>query len=361
MIATYFLYNSILLLSSFFAYCGERVGNKRDEYLCRIMVFLILWIPASFRSDIGTDYSSYQSIYEHIDWYIDELEIGYVWLNQIFRSLSLGHEYMFSAVAALTYAPICFGMPKKGYSVLIIFYILTLYLVSYNLVRQSIAISFSLYAAVQLLKGRNVLYFVIIIGAVMFHVSALLLLLFFFLKYIRFNIWVGILVTILGSFLIIKFDFISIIFGSDIFLSTSYGRYATSSFNKETEMGSGLGVMVKCIIPFIILFFASKIETSDLQSEKNKNGFLVGLSMAYIFAQVLSVQIHIFNRLVDIVSFMIVLGIGIIYLIRWKYRKIILLFLSILFLTLFEKNISAGKSSEIGGLGISPYKSILNE
>lgn len=361
MITTYFLYNSILLFSSLFAFCGEKVNSKKEEYLCRIIVFMILWIPASLRYGIGTDYFSYKAIYEHLNWYTDDLEIGYIWLNMIFNSLTSEHEYLFSTVAAITYAPICFGMPKKGYSILIIFYVLTLYLSSYSMMRQSIAIAYSLYAAIQLLKGKEKLYFVSIIFGAMFHVSALLLLLCYFLKYIRFNFWVGILITVFGGIFIAKNDLISMIFESEIFLNSSYGVYASSTFNNETQLGSGLGIIARCLIPGIIIFLASKIETSNRENEKIKNGFIVGLSMAYIFSMILSAQIHIFNRLVDIVSFMLVLGAGIIYLIHFKYRKIVILFLYVLFLIIFENNIYVSQNSMGSGLGISPYKSIFSK
>lgn len=356
MITTFFIYNSILLFSFFFAHCGEKVRTKKEEFLCRIIVFITLWVPASFRYGIGTDYFSYQSIYEHINWYIDDLEIGYVLLNKLFQSLSLGHEYLFSVVAGITYMPICFGLPKKGYGILILFYVLTLYLSSYSMMRQSIAIAFSLYATTQLLKERNVVYFTMIILASLFHISALLLLPCFLFKYIKFNRFWGILLSILGIFLIIKFNFISILFESDIFLNSTYGGYATSSFNHETEMGSGLGVIARALIPCVLIFYAGKI-----QNERDRNGVIISISIAYLFAQVLSVQIHIFNRLVDIVSFIFVLGVGTINLFHWKYKKIILMFFSFLFLLLFEKNISEGQSSNNKGTGISPYTSIFHK
>ncbi|WP_287678275.1 EpsG family protein [Bacteroides sp.] len=358
MITTYFLYNSILLFSSFFAFCGEKVNSKKEEYLCRILVFMILWIPASLRYGIGTDYFSYKSIYDHLNWYTDELEIGYIWLNMLFNSFTSEHEYLFSTVAAITYAPICFGMPKKGYSILVIFYVLTLYLSSYSMMRQSIAIAYSLYAAIQLLKGKEKLYFISIIFGSMFHMSALLLLPCYFLKYIRFNLWLGILITVFGAIFIAKNNFISMIFESEIFLNSPYGVYASNSFSKETEMGSGLGLIARCVIPIIIIFLASKIEVYYRQNEKIKNGFIVGLSMAYIFSLIFASQIHIFNRLVDIVSFMLILGAGIIYIIHFKYRKIVILFLYVLFLILFEHSIYTFQYSMGSGLGISPYKSI---
>lgn len=353
MISTFFLYNSILLFSFFFAYCGEKVGNKRQEVLCRIMVFLVLWIPASLRYGIGTDYFSYQSIYEHIDWYTDDLEIGYVFLNKLIQSLSLGHEFLFSAVAGITYVPICFGLPKKGYRMLVLFYVLTLYLSSFNIIRQSMAVSFSLYAIIQLLKGRNAVCFIMIILASLFHISALLLLLCFFIKNINFNRFWGIFLSILGVLFIVKFNFISLVFESDIFLNSTYGGYADSSFNRESEIGSGLGIIAKALIPGVLILLAPRV-----QNEEVGNGVFVGISMAYLFAQTLSAQIHIFNRLVDIVSFIFVLGIGVINLIHWKYRKIVLMFFSFLFLLLFENAISSEQSSKYQGAGISPYTSI---
>lgn len=355
MIGTYLIYNFILLFASFFAYCAQQVDNKRQECFCRIMVFLVLWIPASLRYGIGTDYFSYCSIYEHIDWYADNLEVGYVWLNQLFHSLQLGYEWLFATVAGVTYAPLCFGLPKKAYAWWILFYVLTIYLGSYSLMRQSIAISLSLYASVQLLQGHSKRYLVSIMLASLFHTSALLLLFAFILKYMNFNRWNALLIAVGGIIFIYKFSFISILFESEAFLNSRYGDYAISSFNRETEMGSGLGVAAKCIVPCICIFLSNK-----MQNAKKGNGFLVGISIAYLLAMSLSVQIHVFSRLVDAVSFVGVLGIGIISMIRLRYRKILLLFLFCLSVLTFEYNIAIAQVSLGRGIGISPYVSLLN-
>lgn len=355
MIGTYLIYNSILLFASLFAYYAQQVDNKRQECFCRIMVFLVLWIPASLRYGIGTDYFSYYSIYRHIDWYSDELEAGYVWLNQLFHSLQLGHEWLFAAVAGITYAPLCFGLPKKGYAWWILFYVLTVYFESYSMMRQSIAISLSLYASVQLLQGHSKRYLVSIVLASLFHASALLLLFAFILKYMNFNRLNALLIAVVGVIFMFKFDFISKLFESEIFLNSMYGDYAFNSFNRETEMGSGLGVVVKCLVPCSCIFLSDKI-----QNAKRGNGFLVGMSIAYLLASSLAVQIHIFNRLVNAVSFISILGIGVISMIRLRYRKILLLFLLCLSALTFEYNIAVAQASKGGGVGISPYVSLFN-
>lgn len=355
MTGTYFIYNSILLFASFFAYSAQQVENKRQERFCRIMVFLVLWIPASLRFGIGTDYFSYLSIYEHIDWYADDLEVGYVWINQLFHLMHLGHEWLFATVACITYAPLCFGLPKKGYAWWMLFYVLTIYLGSYSLMRQSIAISLSLYGSVQLLQGHSKRYLVSIVLASIFHASALLLLFAFILKFMNFNRGNALLLAVGGIIIIFKFNFISMLFESEIFLNSMYGNYATSSFNRETAMGSGLGVVAKCIVPCICIFLSNKMENA-----KKGNGFLVGMSIAYLLAISLSIQIHIFNRLVDAVSFVGVLNIGIISTIRMKYRKILLLFFFSLSVLTFEYDIAISQVSKGEGVGISPYISFFD-
>lgn len=355
MTGTYLIYNSILLFASFFAYCVQQVDNKRQECFYRIMVFLVLWIPASLRYGIGTDYFSYLSIYEHIDWYADDLETGYAWLNQLFHSLQLGHECLFATVAGITYAPLCFGLPKKGYAWWMLFYVLTLYLGSYTLMRQSIAISISLYASVQLLQGHCKRYLVSIVLASLFHTSALLLFFAFILKYMNFNRWNALLIAVGGIIFIFRFNFISILFESELFFNSTYGDYAFSSFNRETEIGSGLGVVVKCMIPCIFIFLSNKIQNTE-----KGNGFLVGMSIAYLLAISLSVKVHIFNRLVDAVSFVGVLEIGIIGMSRLRYRKVLLLFLFCLSVLTFEYTIANAQISKSEGGGISPYVSLFN-
>lgn len=320
------------------------------------MAFLVMWIPAALRYGIGTDYMSYRIIYQNILFYGEDLEVGYVLLNNVLHWLNLDVQWIFAASSFITYIPVCFALPKKGLTVLTCFYVLTLYFASYSLVRQNMALSFIIYATASLLEGKQMKCLVLIGIASLFHLSAMFILFPLLMQKFVLNKWMWIACVAFMAYAIVSLDFIQSIFSSSLFLDTKYGSYADSSFNRETAMGSGIGVMIRCLLPVWVLFSSKK-----LRALNEKSNFIVIVSALYLIAYILATQIHIFNRLVDIFTFVLLFDAGAFYMYKQKNRKILFGILLLLFLTIFELAISKEKITKGGGLGISPYTTIFEK
>ena len=58
--------------------------------------------------------------------------------------------------------------------------------------------------------------------------------------------------------LVVKFNFINVIFTVAMLLIPRYGGYMNTDWNSEVEIGSGLGVLIRLSIPFVIFFFRKK-------------------------------------------------------------------------------------------------------
>lgn len=356
MIFSFFVYNLILFVACSFAFLAEKVKSGNQEYICRVSVFLILWIPAAIRYGIGTDYMSYAEIYQHIGSYTDSVEIGYVLLNQLLHWTDLDTQWVFVLSSFIIYFPVCFVLPKKSYFIMITFYILTCYFASFSLVRQSMAVSFIICATVALLRGRRSLYFIYVTVAALFHLSAVLMFIFYFIRTLKLNKWGWFACVAVIAYAVVALDFISAIFSSPLFLDTSYGGYATNDFNRETEIGSGIGVLVKWLFPCCIIFYSK-----GMSSLNKENNFIVVISVGYLAFSVFTLQIHIFTRLVDLVTFVFLFAAGLFYSYKIKMRQLLLGGMLVLFLVLYEHTILIGQISKQEGLGISPYTTIFTD
>ncbi|EHD2056158.1 O118/O151 family O-antigen polymerase, partial [Escherichia coli] len=133
------------------------------------------------------------------------------------------------------------------------------------------------------------------------------------------------------------------------------------AFNRPTEIGSGIGVAIALFLPFMVF-----IKSTQLY-EYNKNyNFMLLINLVYVISYTLSLKIYIFARFTDALSFVQILLIPVILKIsspKGIYYNLMMAVI-LLHILLFEANlnantISAGNISN-SGLGIMPYKSILN-
>lgn len=347
-------YYIILLSSTFWAYCAEFSGsNKRKEYCYRFLLFFTLSIPAVLREGIGTDYIAYVYLFKYAD--AGEIEPGFYYLCQLLKSLSLDYHWMFASISLITYAPVCFKTPRKGLGLSILFFCFLFYLNTWSLIRQGTAVCLIWWAVCLLIEEKRIKFFIVVLMAAMLHYSAFLILPFYFLRNRRLNRFVPISLIVLGVILIKFYGAIDFLFSSEA-LSDSYyiSKYAMSVFNRETELGTGLGVAIRLLLPIYALFILPKLKETF-----RAHGFIAYLNIAYILAYCLSVQIHIFNRIVDYFTFVPILTAGIIAAnVRSKYKSVALFVIVALNFVLFYKAIVGNASSRMGGIGIYPYESI---
>lgn len=352
---TLLLYNFILFFAIIFSYCAERSIGKWQRIFCRVMVFFTLFIPAALRYGIGTDYSSYEDIYNGNVYGL--LEPGFVIIVNSFNSWGVSSFFFFAFMSFLTYLPICFWLKRKYYSWIVPLYVMFFYLQTYSIIRQALCVSFLIYAIQLMMMHKPYKALFWIIFSSMFHFSGIFLLPFLFLGKIRYNVPLVISVLLVLVVGIYKFDFISMIFSSSIYQESKYAGYESTAFGAETELGSGIGVLSSILFPFIFIIFSKEI----VDKEKGYS-FLIIFSVFFIVAQILSAKIHIFNRVFDTIRYLPIFLYPIFYKnVFFKYKTILVGILLLLTFILFEKSILVNNTAIGGGLGISPYVSIIDE
>ena len=357
MFSTYIIYNTILFFVCLFGYFVKVSANKFSEYASRTILFLSIILPASIRKGIGTDYWSYVSLYELYRKDGDEHEIGFQFIGKVLNYWGFEAQMFIAMLVILAFISVCYLVPKKSFYPFIVIYFLTIFPSCMSTSRQSVAIGLVVCGIFMLYEKKGRLKYLLCVAlAFLMHYSSVLYFPFVFLKNIRLSktsIWVLIgIVAVLssGTYLI------EAIFNSQLFLDSPYGVYAFNEYNRETSVGSGLGVTANLIIPVLFLLLSQKV------SKKEQHvGFYVILSLCYIFTYLLALKIHIFGRLLGSFVFVPALLISpVVQTLIPAYRKFVLLLFFMLYIILFEKTIAVSQISLGNGLGISPYTTIFD-
>lgn len=174
--------------------------QKKIKYLDNSIFFLIsvaLIVLAATRENIGLDFVSYQEIFEttkellkkysynrifNIDYSINDMEFLYRLLNIVLPNFKL----LLAIMALLGVGIKCFYIGKYCESKFFcLFLYFTEYLLYYDMgvMRQGVAISFMLLAVLCIEKKKPALFWLNVLLASLFHITAILLVPFYFIAY----------------------------------------------------------------------------------------------------------------------------------------------------------------------------------
>ncbi len=359
------VYIGIYVLSVLLAYCYSISKEKSTEVVFRVLLFCILFLPAALRYNIGTDYKNYYTLIRYDVNFVFHRYSGFEkgWLPLLFliKKTGIDIHVFFVVTSFFTLIFIFKLLEKKDAVYFIIVYVSTLYLESYNIARQMFAVSMATYGLKLFFeKNKKGLFFILL--SILFHSSMVFLvivlpvLIWVEKKYITQKQFIVFFLVVVVFFHVINVPQIAF----SLLLQTAFGstsRYLTDSlYGGKTQMGSGLGVLLKemTIIPF--LFFAMPKTTDN----KKNRGYgqnclmMIILYITYLF----STQITIFNRFPYIFSTYELCSLHCLYYSRSRYRKIGLYLLVGIFIISFFVNLIKNPSSANSGLGITPYQSI---
>lgn len=349
MIETFILYNTILLLSVLFAYYTEYSKTECSRIIARFCLFMVLFLPSALRYDIGTDYINYVNSFYFVSEY-KETEIGFYALTVFLRNLHLPAHSLFVCSAFLSYSPLMF-LERKNYTWKMMMYVLLFYLQSYNLVRNSISISFVILSFDLFFCGRKRDAFVIYPISILFHFSSFSFLPFFFVNKLGCN-----RIVLLALSLILLWmsymDMLFVLLNNDLFLNSNYGGYVFSEFAAEPSYNTGYGAISRILFAMIVFLSVS--------FSKTKDNTLIYLSLFYLILLVLMTKVRIFLRLADSAAISLVFAVPWCLEVLHGKKNIILKYLVILFhVVLFEVFIKVNNRNSIDNHGISPYQTIL--
>lgn len=205
--------------------------SKKKRIGTIIIGMIPLLIVSYIRNEVGTDFSSYYSIfirYQDMSFYQllkeGNIEIGYFFLNKIAHIFNSFNIVLLLSSFLTLFFPIYAIRNNKKISVPLfsILYVLLFYFPAFNNIRQGIAISFFFYGMYKYLYENNKLKLLFsMLLSISFHMSSLLLIPIIFIKNKKkeFNTKYAILVCIILLIVSLNLDIIFKILSNLPFLS----------------------------------------------------------------------------------------------------------------------------------------------
>ena len=361
---TVLFYSYILLLSTFFVYFSENGKGRIDKYTFIIIAFLLVFIPSAIRYDVGTDYFNYIDIYNNIE-SETRLELGFYYINLFLKVLD-AHSQWSIAVFAFMFSFFCFkGYPEKHGWVVHFVLMCLVYFLSFNGIRQAVAIALCFWSIRLFLDNKLFLFLLVSLAGALFHKTAVVFTLIGLLSFIPVHdvikrIYAPILVVISLFVFYFKSSEVFVFLESVLrFLGMNYyaGYFSDKTHFVATELGTGIGVLSQL---FFSVFFL--INTKYILELNKRNWILILLVSAYALSLILSAQIVLFSRLAFV--FIVALPYAVYILLRLDIHKklnysVVLFFVFILFLSFFKNSFSF--PSSYGDSKINPYRTVISE
>lgn len=275
----YFLIIYILLLGLLFGTDNNSIKRNKTTYF--IFTFGLFTFISAFRAEsIGNDTRVYLRIFENIlvvkdlTVFTPRFEIGYIYFNKLISLISSQPQVIIITTSIF----IIYGFARfiKKHSQIpwlsvYLFFTLGYYGMSMNTIRLNMAIVLILFAYDFLLKEKLVKFILIILFATLFHRTALVFLLAWFIRKLKFNYRI-ILSAISGSLLLyITFPFV---LQKLLSIFPNYQYYIGSEYlNGEIRLASIMNLLVGiCIIIFgIFTNYHKKTEYNDLPRSNSVN------------------------------------------------------------------------------------------
>ena len=353
-------YHFILYSSTLFLWIGEKVSNKLMGKFFVVFSFFVIFLPSALRYGVGTDFFSYIELYENSD-RENHLDFGFKIINLFLNSLGAHPQWAIAFYAFIFLFVAYLGIPKSCKCLFLFVLFLTLWFPSLNIVRQAIAVSFSILAFKFLWNNKFIYFLLAIVIGSSIHSSILVLIPLAVMAYFLNEDFLRKKIIIFSMFLVI---FIALFFPSVFFdvvrnsllilKMDAYANYFVY-YNHFVKSGGGnIMIILKIFFCFFAIFVLSK-----KSSEHYAYRYMIFLFFMYGFSLALSVHIVIFSRMSYIFISCLVCGIP---LIVSKCKSNILInfftyiFICALMASFFKD--SLGIPTEYNDPMLNPYHSV---
>ncbi len=178
---TLIIYILIVLLFPLFVQFALDRKEKLQRIWLIMLISLLAAIVVGFRGESGTDTVMYMANYEFgpasvTRWV--EMEKGFILLNQFFRELRIPVEFFFIFISFLTNFFVLLSVNRlRNYVNIYVasfVYFTTIYFQSFNIIRQTLAVSICLYAYVIFMDRNYITSIALILIAAQIHRTAYL-------------------------------------------------------------------------------------------------------------------------------------------------------------------------------------------
>lgn len=336
-----YIVNIILIAMLAILFIG-RIQNDRIKKCITIVIFFQLFILSSLRKiGVGVDmpvYIEQFNIIRNIEFknlYLIDWDLGYVYLNKII-SMFTENEYIFQAVIALIILGlISIYIYKYSKNIIMSYYVfigLGYFNMSFNLIRQMIAMGIVTISYKYLVNKKSKKFFLFMIVAILFHSSAIFFIPIYFIinKEINIRHYINMFMLCICTYLF-----------SGKLISLFIRVYRNDYSYLDIEQGgySLLGMYLVILIFFII--FKSDIRNKNEGYEKNYN-----IIFLLVITQIMATKFSLFTRVSNYFAiFLVVLIPNVLDSIEDKKIRVIMnifIYICIFIYYLYSLNIDLG-------------------
>lgn len=263
--------------------------NKTMLFIC----FILLVFQIGLRWETGTDWYPYLEFfkYEKFKSLFDPtegFELGYVIFNRLIYIISDNYS-----VLLFIHAILFFSLLIKSFKIYTPYVILTLFLYYSIHVgmtgsnRQLLALAIGMFGVTKLLNGKKYLFFISIVLSCLFHMSALLLLVYYFLnRKINNSILIaGLVISVLIGFSGIPEKIFAFAGGLNEMSAEKSDAYIAMGVD-TTSTGSIIGIIKRIVLSIVFIAAAKKIGKIDPKYYICLNGFIVSVAFFFLFKSV---------------------------------------------------------------------------
>ncbi|WP_347052928.1 EpsG family protein [Flavobacterium olei] len=360
--AIYIITLFLLLLFSFFELRCELTKSQKN--IMSFILFFVFVFQAGLRWKTGTDWQVYLDNFENtIDYssviinILAGFEIGYGSFVFLIKNITDSYS-VFLVIHAIVYYFLIFYATKKlspfPFVTLLVFYVSTLGVLGSN--RQLLAVAICLFSIQYVLDKKPYKFFFLIAIAFLFHSTAILFCIMYFLnRPVKVNM---VIFIIFISFIIGKTSIPIHVFS---ILGSSVGGAGESKVSAYTELAgevmsdhalSLVGLIRRLLYLTLFLYTSKILQKKIIYYNLIFNGYLFGLAFYFLFSSSLIIMVNRGSLYFNVLECLLISCQFIILKDRLE-RCYVLLLLFVFCIFLFYQSISAYEDLFI------PYKGIL--
>lgn len=202
-----FPYLIVLFILAFFSF-GEIFGmNKKTKILLFFCSFLLLFLFAGLRYDVGMDYSAYEELYhDSLSKLNPEIkEFGWRYFFYLFQNMGVPFSVVIFLISLFTLSTafvfIWKNSPYPFLSILIFFCFAQYYTYTFNVMRQCLA-TYIFFSSLELIQRRCLVKYMLLIGFTVFfiHTSAIILFPLYFLLHRSYSLFLKVVLIAITLF-----------------------------------------------------------------------------------------------------------------------------------------------------------------
>lgn len=267
-----------------------RYNNKAFFLITGFSLFLVMGLR---HISVGTDLYSYYNEFLNAELYLKlrKNELGYAYFNYFFSSLGINFQVYLLIISGIVVVTISKIYSKFSQNIVLSFYLfvtLGLFAMTMTGLRQSMAIIITMLAFINLMEKKSLLFFTLVGLATLFHNSAIIFIVIYFIKNIKITKRKGTvlyIITLLSYFI----KDILIMFVMHI----SPGRYLRRYLIVESEVNP-IVILVYIAIPIAVLLVWNRDSMDD--KLKESTSIMILMSLINIVIYFIAIDIPMVSR-----------------------------------------------------------------